>query len=588
MDELVLMMKRIFVFGATLLLALGLPCSIAFGAQSGVPRFEDQRFQSDTPTAGEGFAFHIAMDGEWAAASIRLSQVAAFHAGAIRLYRRTETGFGFFQEVYPPQLVQSLAMGSYDLQLKGNLLVVSALYYPALIPGESSKVFVYEFDGVSWGPAATLEPLNWDFSTEVGFGFGACFTIVDQDTIAVCAPASLHPPSAGLPQLSTQLTMYGDLYFYRRTATGWAFSQRLMPRFPHPGGSNGMCGVSIASCGDTIVVGNSQWGVPSPHSNLFERDSQGVWHAAGFIRHPQIWWAHQLGYSIAMEGDLLVVAEPGVEFMNIVYVGFVLVYRKGQTGWQLEATLRASDGVINIGTGGRSSDRFGESVSISDGRILVGAPSAQPDMGGRRLGSAYLFEHVAGQWTETHRLWENNVPVYPSQSASVGSDVVLQGDTAFVANDLGVAAGIHWAGTASMFYLPFGELVCDGQTNSTGNAATMEISGSRKTEFGHLRLRVNSLPVGFAGYALAGRASTLVPNAGGSMGNLCVGGQLARLKDQVQLSDASGQIDVGVPMGQMPTEPVSAIAAGETWYFQMWYRDGAASNFSDAVSVVFQ
>jgi hypothetical protein len=37
----------------------------------------------------------------------------------------------------------------------------------------------------------------------------------------------------------------------------------------------------------------------------------------------------------------------------------------------------------------------------------------------------------------------------------------------------------------------------------------------------------------------------------------------------------------------LPTPPNSAISPGTTWHFQLWYRDGAASNFSDGVSVTF-
>ena len=33
--------------------------------------------------------------------------------------------------------------------------------------------------------------------------------------------------------------------------------------------------------------------------------------------------------------------------------------------------------------------------------------------------------------------------------------------------------------------------------------------------------------------------------------------------------------------------PAPNIQPGDTWNFQMWYRDGASSNFSDAVSVQF-
>jgi hypothetical protein len=37
----------------------------------------------------------------------------------------------------------------------------------------------------------------------------------------------------------------------------------------------------------------------------------------------------------------------------------------------------------------------------------------------------------------------------------------------------------------------------------------------------------------------------------------------------------------------LPDPPGGLIDVGETWYFQLWYRDGANSNFSDGISVAF-
>jgi hypothetical protein len=52
----------------------------------------------------------------------------------------------------------------------------------------------------------------------------------------------------------------------------------------------------------------------------------------------------------------------------------------------------------------------------------------------------------------------------------------------------------------------------------------------------------------------------------------------------------SGNSSVGsgfdVPFN-LPNPPGGMISVGDTWYFQLWYRDGVASNFSDGVSVTF-
>ena len=37
----------------------------------------------------------------------------------------------------------------------------------------------------------------------------------------------------------------------------------------------------------------------------------------------------------------------------------------------------------------------------------------------------------------------------------------------------------------------------------------------------------------------------------------------------------------------LPSPPGGIISTGSTWHFQLWYRDGANSNFSNGISVNF-
>ena len=40
-------------------------------------------------------------------------------------------------------------------------------------------------------------------------------------------------------------------------------------------------------------------------------------------------------------------------------------------------------------------------------------------------------------------------------------------------------------------------------------------------------------------------------------------------------------------LATLPTPPGGTITAGDTWYFQCWYRDGQRSNFSNVLAVTF-
>ena len=37
----------------------------------------------------------------------------------------------------------------------------------------------------------------------------------------------------------------------------------------------------------------------------------------------------------------------------------------------------------------------------------------------------------------------------------------------------------------------------------------------------------------------------------------------------------------------LPSPPGGVVTSGQTWHFQLWFRDGSVSNFSDALSVTF-
>jgi hypothetical protein len=50
-------------------------------------------------------------------------------------------------------------------------------------------------------------------------------------------------------------------------------------------------------------------------------------------------------------------------------------------------------------------------------------------------------------------------------------------------------------------------------------------------------------------------------------------------------SDSFGQLGYAIDVNA--AELGSQIVVGDTWNYQIWYRDGASSNLSDAVEVTF-
>jgi hypothetical protein len=129
--------------------------------------------------------------------------------------------------------------------------------------------------------------------------------------------------------------------------------------------------------------------------------------------------------------------------------------------------------------------------------------------------------------------------------------------------------------------------------NSSGASAVISATGSAVVALDDLTLHADDLAVHAFCYFLASRTPGFVMNAGGSQGNLCLGGSIGRnVGGQIVNSGATGSVMVSAPLGAMPQPagPV-AVAVGETWYFQCWFRDSvggaATSNFSDGLSLLF-
>tara|TARA_R110002126_G_scaffold10067_19_gene45163 strand:- start:13868 stop:14878 length:1011 start_codon:yes stop_codon:yes gene_type:complete len=133
-----------------------------------------------------------------------------------------------------------------------------------------------------------------------------------------------------------------------------------------------------------------------------------------------------------------------------------------------------------------------------------------------------------------------------------------------------------------------GTWVCDpGQANSTGQWTRATASGSTAVADQDLTLHAYHMPTNQFGFFLTSQTNSVTLNPGGSDGHLCLGGSILRFQTQLQNSGAGGHISIPIDILDLPHPYNGPILAGQTWFFQAWHRDGAASNFSNAISVTY-
>lgn len=137
--------------------------------------------------------------------------------------------------------------------------------------------------------------------------------------------------------------------------------------------------------------------------------------------------------------------------------------------------------------------------------------------------------------------------------------------------------------------------------NSTGQAATLTVTGSLAAADDDLSLHVCGVPNGESGYFLwsLNPAAIDLISLGISDGLLCLGSGKGRFSgangNQGMLLTHAGQSASlpGIDTTNMPqsSAPPLAIFAGLDGYFQYWFRDSAGTvgnNFSDAVHVTWE
>ncbi|MEM6671934.1 MAG: DNRLRE domain-containing protein [Planctomycetota bacterium] len=129
--------------------------------------------------------------------------------------------------------------------------------------------------------------------------------------------------------------------------------------------------------------------------------------------------------------------------------------------------------------------------------------------------------------------------------------------------------------------------------NSSGASAVISATGSVDVALNALTLTATSTSLNSAGYFLLSETQGFVVGAGGSAGNLCLGGAVGRFDSSVQFSGLAGEISIPVDLTDVPSPTGgTSIVAGSTWNFQAWFRDAvggqATSNFTDGLSIQFQ
>lgn len=353
----------------------------------------------------------------------------------------------------------------------------------------------------------------------------------------------------------------GKAYVFVRSGAQWNQEVRLVS--PDTAPEDGF-GFSVALDGDTLVVGAPGTANRRGAAYVYRRGASGWMLEASLLDSPPAPQA-EFGHSVAIDGDTLVVGAPH----RPVEYGSASVFVRAGSSWQFQQKLLVEDPVP-----AGLPRQLGRSVAVEGDLALVGGP------GDSNTGAAYLFVRSGERWAR----WDDVHASNGSAGAGLGGACALNGTTALVGAfrqgnptiDMGSAydfAAPPAVGT-SFCSCPAGPCgnsdAQAGCANSSGPGATLVARGTTLPD--EVALLAFDAPPGELGHFVQGDDAVTLPFGDGF---LCTRANLLRLWTAPMQIPPSGRIHYSKCFGDLPISQVTGVVpgSGDIRRYQFWFRD---------------
>ena len=173
-------------------------------------------------------------------------------------------------------------------------------------------------------------------------------------------------------------------------------------------------GTSVDIVEDFAIVGASRENVASGAAYVYSKDSQGIWSYSQRLAATDPNDGAEFGGAVAFLDDYLVVAAGRADVGTTIRAGALYVYDHQNDNWEFSTKLVASDLNIDAKLGMNPT-----SLDVEGNTIVGGAPG---DNGW--IGAVYVFNKMAGSWTETQKITSPN----PQPDDAFGIGVSISGN----------------------------------------------------------------------------------------------------------------------------------------------------------------
>ena len=477
----------------------------------------------------------------------------------------------------------------------------------------AGAAYVFVRNGTSWSQQAYLKASNTD-----PLDYFGSIVSVSGDTVAVGAGGeSSSATGVNGDQNDNSASGAGAAYVFVRDGTSW--SQQAYLKASNTDSGDGLMAVALS--GDTLVVGATAESSSATGVNGDEGDNSASragaayvfartgtsWSLQAYLKASNTDAEDTFGWGLSSSGDTIVVGAlqecsnatgaNGDQGDNSSYwAGAAYVFVRNGESWSQQAYLKASNTDPFDGFGNRVSV-FGDMVAIAGGddSSATGINGDQDDNSASSSGAVYVFERSGTSWSQQLFLKASN-----TEAGDGFGRMALSGDTLVVgatAED-SAAQGVNGdqgdnsassAGAAYIFEIgPPGVGYCfgdsgsgapcpcnndnDGSLPGSGCANGVFSSGAQLTGNGLASVTNDTLVLRTAyqepnnsGLYFQG-ITDLTPGVIWGDGLRCTGGAITRL--QVRFADGAGSSNTTIPIGSK-----GGVSAGDTRYYQCWYRN---------------
>jgi hypothetical protein len=384
---------------------------------------QEAYIKASNPATNDGFGASVALSGDtlavgapWqngGAGGVNAAQTTsgADASGAVYVFTRDSKGWA--QQAYVK--ADAPVAGDYfgtDVAILDDVLVVGA---PRSDPTGTSgltphagAVYVFVRSAGVWTQQARLSALDGT----VGDLFGLRLAL-SKALLVVGAPASGADAS-------------GAVYLFSHDASGWRQSKKLKASKPI---GNAAFGSAVALDGDTLAVGSQKdaSSVSAGGSAYVFTQHDGDWFEQARLEPSVPRDSATFGWSVAVQGDTLVVGAPRATLSLMAPSGEAYVFDRVAGHWNQSAVLEAPVP--------RTTDYFGVDVGLTPTLLLIGSSGDAGGMGGLKgdvqnrgapqSGAMYLYARQPSGFVMSTYIKAS----VPARGDAFGIRVALSGDT---------------------------------------------------------------------------------------------------------------------------------------------------------------